>query len=90
MNPTLVRQLANAQLVALRAQAERNRTARTARRTRNTRQPGRQHPVPRWNAAILARLALRRKSARDGWSPPHKKITATAPNQKAAPAPGFE
>jgi hypothetical protein len=90
MNPTLVRQLANAQLVALRAQAERDRTARAARRARRTPEPGRSHPAPRWSAAILACLARRGKSARDGRSPAQKTAATTAANRKATPAPGLE
>jgi hypothetical protein len=87
MNPTMVRQLVNAQLVALRAQAERDRTARVARRGRRTRQPDRRHPVPRWNAAILTRLVRRGNPAGDGPSPAQKTAITTAPNRKAAPAP---
>jgi hypothetical protein len=88
MNPTTVRQLANAQLVALRAQAERDRTAQAARRARHRREHGRRHPGPRWSAAIHARLARREKQARDGSPPAQKTSTAaTAPNRKAAPAP---
>lgn len=90
MNPTLVRQLANAQLVALRAQAERDRTARAARRARRTRQSDRSHPRPRWSAAILARLTARANPARDGRPPAQKAATTTAPNRKATPAPGLE
>jgi hypothetical protein len=90
MNPTMVRQLANAQLVALRAQAERDRTARAARRARRTRQPDSTHPAPRWNVAILTRLVRRREPAGDGNSSAKKTAPATAPNWKTAPSPGVE
>jgi len=86
MNPTQVRQLANAQLVAFRAQAERDRAARAARRARR---PARRHPVSRWSAAILT-LARRGNPAGDGRSPAQKTASATAPNPKAIPAPGVE
>ena len=87
MNPTPVRQLANAQLVALRAQAERDRTALRACRTP---QPGRRHPAPRWSAGVLTRLARCRNPAGDGRSPAHQTATTTAPNQKAAWSQGLE
>ena len=90
MNPTQVRQLANAQLVAFRAQAERDRAARAARRARRPRQPARRHPVSRWSAAILTCLARRGNPAGDGRSSAQKTASATAPNPKAIPAPGVE
>lgn len=83
MNPTMVRQLANAQLVALRAQAERDRMARAASRALRARQ----YPGPRWSAAILARLARRGKSTGDGRSPAQNTIV---PKRKATPAAGME
>jgi hypothetical protein len=90
MNPTMVRQLANAHLVALYAQAERDRTARAAQRARHTRQPDHSHPGPRWSAAVLTRLARRGNPAGDDRSPAQMTATTTAPRRKATPAPGVE
>jgi len=90
MNPTLVRQLANAQLVALHAQAERDRTAWPVQRGRRTRQFGRAHPASRWSAAVLTRLTRRANPDRDGHSPAQKTATTPAPNQKATWSPGLE
>jgi hypothetical protein len=89
MNPTMIRQLANAHLVALRAQAERDRTAQAARRARRPRQPDPRHPRPRWSVAILTCLARRGKPTGDSNSPARKTARKTS-NQKTAPAPGLE
>lgn len=57
MHPATGYQLATAQITAHRSQAQRDQAVRAAKRARRARQPRPTHPIARWTASSLIRVA---------------------------------